>query len=72
MIPSAHRSAFWGILVAAPGDRQRGGFVAATGEVLMTLDNQTRTEDFFMNRVVGNRRQVFEAQDWPARRGVPL
>ena len=36
------------------------------------LWHQTRTEDFFVNRVVGNRPQVFEEQDWTARLGVSL
>jgi hypothetical protein len=32
----------------------------------------TRTEDFFVNRVVAHRPQVFEEADWTARLGVPL
>jgi len=40
--------------------------------VAWILWHQTRTEDFFVNRVVGNRPQVFEEQGWSVRLGVPL
>ena len=40
--------------------------------VAWILWHQTRTKDFFANRVVGNRPQVFEEQGWSARLGLPL
>jgi hypothetical protein len=40
--------------------------------VAWILWHQTRTEDFFVNRVVGNRPQVFEEQGWAVRLGVSL
>src|ERR1051326_4677395 len=40
--------------------------------VAWILWHQTRTEDFFVNRVVANRPQVFEEQDWAALLRVPL
>jgi len=36
-------TAIWGNLVTATGDRQRGAFTAAIGEISLTLDIQRTT-----------------------------